>query len=158
MIKPMKLWTHACIFKAPIWTYISSDPGGGGGGGGGHLVQYVNGYVPRWRPPFSSLQSRSLGTTFTHRCRSSDFIACYPLPRYWFLSVLGNPPMYRSLALTHGRSRLRSLCERAVAVTLAGPRLIDSTSRHHPEPAPPTAVHVGGRGLVYVREAIVGRP
>ena len=112
----------------------------------------MNGYVPRWRPPFSSLQSRSLGTTFTHRCRSSDFIACYPLPRYWFLSVLGNPPMYRSLALTHGRSRLRSLCERAVAVTLAGPN-IDSTSRHHPEPAPPTAVHVGGRGLVYVREA-----
>ena len=74
-------------------------------------------------------------------------LLCYPLPRYWFYlcSVL-NPPMYRSLALAHGRSRLRSLCEWAGCRSNPSP----STSRHHPEPAPPTAVHVGGRGLVYV--------
>ena len=58
--------------------------------------------------------------------------------------------MYRSLALAHGRSCLLSLCKRAGCRSNPSP----STSRHHPEPAPPTAVHVGGRGLVYVREAI----
>ena len=67
------------------------------GGGGALSITRARVCAARWRPPFSSLQSRSLDTTFKHRAAALlILLLCYPLPRslYWFYmcSVLPRCP------------------------------------------------------------------